>query len=139
MDKRELEQHIIRIRQMCFLLNGRISRYSDIYRCDFHPHKMKVISYGVKNGFSPNKREIAFNDVFIGYGHIQIRFNGEEMGINTDKCKFLGKSELASAQKVFGKYVDEVAVIYHTEQALKELLREYQDQIKETLIQVAFF
>lgn len=122
------------IANMIFLLNGRDTR-SRRYTCGYHPHKMEIYSHGTKGlGVPQFKREIYFEDVNITSYTIQVRFSGKDwISIDLQTGQFYGHNGDKVAKLVFGQYVTPSDVLLHTKTALRELLKEYTKQIKETL------
>lgn len=134
MTKSLLELHYNRISRMCFLLNGRKFDYAskNAYRCGYNP---KGIDVCVGN----SKRTVNFNSVSLSPYSIIVTFDNNNIIIDPQSAKFSHKDYEKTAKKLFGEFNSVDNVLYYTEKALKSLLMDYSDQIKETLTQVAFY
>ena len=138
MAKENFELHYARISKMIFLLNG--CKYDHgsktYYSTGYNPLKFD----GFKCGAPFTKVEYEFNRVHLCLSDINGMFGGKrDIGINAKTGKFNSSDDKKLAQEVFGENVNESDVVYHIEKALKILLNQYVDKIKETLTEVAFF
>ena len=133
----KLEQNYRRLATMCYLLNGRKNDRSSVSYFSTWPCPKEI---EIETSAIPShKRKIQFNRVCLGYESIELEFNNQSIFFDTKKGEFNTASDKKKAIQIFGPMVHPNVVLYYGEKALKEILKEYADKIKEVLTQTAFF
>lgn len=129
--------HYEKITAMCFLLNGRRNNESDNkhFSTGYHPNTIDVRTIDGK------LRQVEFNSVDIIYKSLQVRFNGGQIALRINETgenwgndfEYWDKDAKKTAEKIFGKGVSADSVVTYTEIALKDLCREFANEINETI------
>ena len=129
--------HYEKLTAMCYLLNGRRNREDEYkhFSTGYHPNTIDVRTIDGK------RRQVEFNGVDIIYKSLQVRFNGEQIALRIivdgenwgNDFEFWDENAKRTAEKIFGKGVSAGSIVTYAETALKDLCREFANEINEII------
>ena len=132
--------HYEKLTAMCYLLNGRRNNESDHkhFSTGYHPNTIDVRTIDGK------LRQVEFNSVDIIYKSLQVRFNGEQIALRIivdgenwgNDFEYWDEDAKKIAESIFGEGVSAGSIVTYTESALKDLCREFANEINETIASV---
>ena len=132
--------HYEKITDMCYLLNGRRNDESDRkhFSTGYHPNTIEIRTIDGK------VHQVEFNGVHLCYKTLHARFDGKTiyLGIVVEgkewgnDFEFWDDDAKKTAESIFGEGVSPVNVVIYTELALKDLCRNFSNEINETIASV---
>lgn len=132
--------HYEKITAMCYLLNGRRNNESDYkhFSTGYHPTTIETRMIDGK------MRQVEFNGVDLIYKALHVSFNGKTIHLRLvvngkdwgNDFEFWDDDEKKTAESIFGEGVSPVNVVIYTELALKNLCRNFSNEINETIASI---
>lgn len=129
--------HYEKLTAMCYLLNGRRNNESDNkhFSTGYHPNTIDIRKIDGK------LRQVEFNSVDIVYKTLYVKFAGKTITLGIvvngndwgNEFEFWNEDAKRTAEKIFGKGVSAGSIVTYTETALKDLCREFANEINETI------
>ena len=132
--------HYEKLTAMCHLLNGRRNNESGKkhFSTGYHPNTIDIRTIDGK------LHQVEFNGVDIIYDALHARFDGKTIHLRIvvngkdwgNDFEFWDDDAKKTAESIFGEGISPVNVVIYTELALKDLCRNFSNEINETIASV---
>lgn len=132
--------HYEKLTAMCYLLNGRRNKESDKkhFATGYHPNTIDIRTIDGK------MHRVEFNSVDIIYDALHARFDGKTIHLRIvvngenwgNDFEYWDDDAKKIAESIFGEGVSAGSIVTYTELALKDLCRNFSNEINETIASV---
>ena len=132
--------HYEKLTAMCYLLNGRRNNESDKkhFSTGYHPNTIDIRTIDGK------LHQVEFNSVDIIYDALHARFDGKTIHLRIvvngkdwgNDFEFWDEDAKKTAESILGEGVSAGSIVTYTEMALKDLCRNFSNEINETIASV---
>ena len=137
--------HYEKITAMCYLLNGRRNREeeykhygSSFFDTGYRPNTIEIHTIDGK------VHQVEFNSIDLVYKALHVRFDGKTIHLRIvvngkdwgNDFEFWDDYAKKTAESIFGEGISPVNVVIYTEIALKDLCRNFCNEIQETIASI---